>query len=992
MLWLVCAGLLAVPFQDPAGALGASRAAPDFQRQIRPLLADRCFPCHGPDAGARKAGLRLDSFRAATADLGGYAALVPGDPAASELVLRITAEDPGDRMPPRKSGLSLATEEIALLERWVAAGAEYPEHWAFVPPAAAAPPPVADPDWARDPLDRFVLARLEASGLEPAAEADRPTWLRRATFALTGLPPSPAEIAAFLADPGADAHERVVARLLDSPHFGERMAQPWLDLARYADTYGYQSDVARRVWPYRDWVIQAYNENLPYDGFVRRQIAGDLLPGASRGDRLATAFQRLHRQTNEGGSVEEEMRVEYVADRVNTFSTAFLGLTVECARCHDHKFDPVSQLEYYRMASYFDDIDESGLYSHFTSATPTPALDLPAPEQEAALARARAAVAALEPGAADWVGSLRLEPLAPDAHWSFDARAENGYADSVDPARVAAAPAGVRAVEGRTGQAVAPDGDSGLRFPGVGEWRRSDAFALAFDLYLERPLERAVVLHRSRAWTDAASQGWQILIEDGRLSAALIHFWPGDAIAVQTAEALPLEQWLRVEVVYDGSSRAAGLRLRIDGEATATAIVRDHLTRAITGGDPGAPTLGERFRDRGLAGGRVDELTFYSAALPADPALRAARRARDDLLDAVPQIMTMAATPVPRATHVLQRGNYLQPGAEVRPGVPTALSGPESAVPADRLELAEWLLAPGNPLCARVEVDRLWRAVFGRGLVDTPEDFGRQGTPPDDPELLDTLAVEFRASGWDRKALLRRLVLSASFRQSSRADAARRRADPDNELWSRGPSFRLPAEMLRDAALAASGLLVPRIGGPSVMPYQPAGLWQEKSGQVYRADTGEGLYRRSLYTFWKRTSPPPAMRILDAAKRDVCVARRQSTNTPLQALVLWNDPQFGEAARVLAAAVLARQGDDDSRLDAVWLRLAGRSPIPAESRVLRELLAAQRQVFAAAPEQAAALLAVGAAPPTSDLDPAEHAAWTVVCSTLLATDAFVMLR
>lgn len=996
-------------------APGAAASAVDFEREVRPILADYCFPCHGPDEAARMGKLRLDNFEGATADRGGERAIAPGDVDASVAAYRMRHPDPKRRMPPARTKRAPSEAEIAAIERWIAAGAAYTPHWSFIAPADPAPPAVAAAGWPKDSLDRFVLARIEAAGLAPAAEADRATLLRRAALVLTGLPPDPGETADFLADAAPDAYERAVDRLLASPRFGEHLAAAWLDLARYSDTFGYQADVERRVWPWRDWVVAAFNENLPYDQFLTWQLAGDLLPEATREQRLATCFNRLHRQTNEGGSVEAEFRAEYVADRVNTFGTAFLGLTLECARCHDHKFDPIRQSEYYGLAAFFGSIDESGLYSHFTAAVPAPALDLPSPEQERALEEARAALAAAEAEQGAPIVPRRL------AAYPLDRVGDSGaLANSADAARPAQAfgspPPHVLARAG--GGALVLDGENGVACAGAGEFHHTDPFALALEVQLpdsERPIERAVILHRSRAWTDAGSQGYQLLVEDGRLSWSLVHFWPGDAIAIRTREPLPAGRFVHVVATSDGSGRAAGLALFIDGRAAACEVVRDHLTRGIAESGDLVLTLGQRFRDKGLAGGAVANLQVFDAPLdeagaaacargelPAacdDAAgraraerVRAARRLVAERTAAVPQIMAMEELAAPRPAFVLVRGRYDQPGAPVAPGTPAALPPFPADLPRNRLGLARWLTAPGHPLTARVAVNRLWAAAFGRGLAPTVENLGTQGEAPSHRELLDHLACTFAASGFDVKALLRRIATSATFRQSSAA-----RSEPDADaLYARFAPRRLPAEVLRDQALLASGLLVERRGGPPVKPYQPPGLWEEKSGKTYVQDHGEALWRRSLYTFWRSTSPPPAMMLFDGAAREVCVARRQETSTPLQALALQNDPQYVETARALAARALAEAGRGDSeRLAAAWRRLAGRAPEPAELDALLDLLDAARAEFRAAPERAALLLAVGEAPLPADLDAgaaAELAALAVACSAAANAAAVVTLR
>jgi hypothetical protein len=976
----------AVVEPTPYGQATAESAV-DFQRDIRPILSDRCFSCHGPDEGGRDSDLRLDLAEEAYKDLGGYAAIVPGDVDASELIALIQSKDRKERMPPPKSGLELKPHEIELLEQWIAEGAEYTPHWSFEPVGAHFSLPGEWVDSSEqtpgDPLDAIVEDAGHKAGLTSNPPTDRATWLRRVSFGLTGLPPTPKELAAFLADSSETAFESAVDRYLDSPHFGERMAQSWLDLARYADTYGYQSDVGRRVWPYRDWVINAYNNNLPFDQFVRDQVAGDMMPGATREQKIATAFNRLHRQTNEGGSTPEEFRVEYVADRVQTFGTAFLGLTMECARCHDHRYDPISQREFYQVFAYFDDIDEFGLYSHFTSATPTPAMGLPNQTQQTQLAASEKAVRQMEleihgnrPRLMEKLSGEDLDQRTPSATFSFG---------EYDEARTVASP---------NGRALALDGDRGERLKGAGAWNRWDPFAVRMTLKADRSHERAIVLHRSRAWTDAGSQGWQIVIEDGHLVFALIHFWPGDAIAIRSVEPLPVDEWVNLSVAYDGSSRADGMKILWDGKPVQTEILRDQLRHKITGGGPGDPLLGERFRDRGFAGGAVESIEFFDLVGndPQQIALRDARQVRDQLLDAIPQLMVMKELPEARQAYLLDRGSYQFPSDPVDPGIVAAIQ--PAVAGSTRVELAEWLLDQQNPLTARVEMDRLWRTLFGYGLVRTPENFGSQGEVPAMPQLLDYLALELRDSGWDRKAMLKRLALSQTFRQSSKVNTDSMEIDPRNLLWSRGPSYPLPAEMLRDNALAGSGLMNQKIGGASAFPYQPIGLWKEKSGNTYKPSTGADLYRRSLYTYWKRTSPPPTMMIFDAAKRDVCSARRQVTNTPLQALVLWNDPQFTEAARVLAAELV----DHATPMEEAFLRVAGRAPLEGEAVALRELFEQQLVVFQQNPDRAEKIRSVGASPVPSFSDDAKanpaarHAAWTLVCSALMSSDPVTMIR
>ena len=1026
-------------------------AQPDFNFQVRPLLADRCFKCHGPDAKARKAKLRLDMAESAYAVRDaptGRRAVVPHHAEQSELYRRITATD-DDQMPPPASNLSLSDAEKDLLRRWLQAGAEYKPHWAFSPVGEVAPPTPAYAALIRNPIDAFVLARLESEGLGFSPEADRETLIRRLSFDLRGLPPTLAEIDAFLADRSATAYEKLVDTLLASPSYGEKQANVWLDLARYADTYGYQADVDRDMSPWRDWVIRAFNQNLPYDQFITWQLAGDLLPGATRDQVLATAFNRLHRQTNEGGSVEEEFRAEYVAERVATAGTAFLGLTLGCARCHDHKYDPITQKDFYRMSAFFNNIDESGLYSHFTHATPSPGLLLyregEQARHDALLAQLRAretALAGLAEAAqgrfAAWMaaGANSIPPPAPVAAYAFEKIVNNSTPDALSTNHPALLSDGPVAVPGKLGQALKFSGDNSAALKGVGAFDRTSPFS--FSLWLEpaEHQERSVIFHRSRAWTDSGSRGYELLLEDERPSFALIHFWPGNALRVRARQALPLNQWSQLTITYDGSSRAAGLRLYLNGEPLAVEVVRDHLYKSIlhrqAWGDFDVGnidlTLAGRFRDSGFKSGAIDEfqvfdrcLTPWEAKLLAGPVtgvpprealcawylqnvdapyraalreLRTLREAEGRLIDDVPEIMVMSEMASRRPTYVLKRGAYDAPGDAVEPGTPAAIFRGPDGLPPNRLGLARWVVDPRNPLTARVAVNRVWRTHFGRGLVETEEDFGTQGKLPTYPALLDWLAREFMDHGWDVKALHKLVVLSATYRQSSQASPALAARDPDNHLLARGPKHRLRAEEIRDNALAISGLLSARIGGPSARPYQPEGLWEETgTGKHYEPDHGEGLYRRSLYTFWRRTAPPPSMLIFDAPSREVCTARRETTTTPLQALVLMNDPQFVEAARVLAERLVGQCGADREACVLRAFRLAtGRSPKPREQAILLRLYQEQLELFAASPATAEQYLKTGEHPRVQSLPVLQVAATAVLANSLMNLDEFITER
>jgi hypothetical protein len=1055
----VTAAVLAVAVL--AGQTPTVREAPvDFTSQIRPLLSDRCFRCHGPDAGKRKKELRLDISAGAFKALDdGWAVVKPGHPERSELVRRIFADD-DDIMPPSETHLSLSAAEKALLLRWVKEGAEYRPHWSFAPVRSVPPPKPAGPGASANPIDRFIDKRLADAGLRPAPAASRETFIRRAALTLTGLPPTLEEIDTFLDDSSPLAFARVVDRYLASPAYGERMALDWLDLARYADTYGYQADFDRDMSPYRDWVIRAFNDNLPYDQFLTWQVAGDLLPQATRDQRIATAFNRLHRQTNEGGSIEEEFHTEYVADRVNTFGTAMLGLTLECARCHDHKFDPITQRDYFSLFAFFNNIDESGLYSHYTNATPTPALLLWPAGRIESRERIASRIAETERHLKGLAASARVPFEAwmrrgpqwrtpvPVVHLPFDAAAGDTTPDRVagKPARLQDGPQLVQEPAPSTNGALRFSGDNGVVHPSAPTLTRTDPFSVSIRLMPTERQARAVVVHQSRAWTDAGSRGFELTLDHGRPFVGLIHFWPGNAIAIRATRALPLNEWSRITVTYDGSSRAEGLRLYLDGASLATEVVRNRLIKDITyrrevGDQSEQPPLmlAARFRDGGFKNGLIDDLQIFDVALTAVEvmglsseapsrvsgakedafayflarehrpfidgvrALRELRRQADALVADVPEIMVMEEMEPKRQTHLLKRGSYDAPEGLVAPDTPASLPPFPANQPRNRLGLARWLTSPQHPLAARVVVNRVWRMHFGRGIVDTPADFGSQGRLPTHPELLDWLTDQFIKDGWDVKSLHRRIVLSAAFRQASVPSADALARDPDNQLLSRWPKTRLLAEQIRDGALAASGLLNRTIGGPSVKPYQPAGLWEQSgTGKTYRQDAGLKLYRRSLYTFWRRTAPPPSMTAFDAVTREVCVARREATVTPLQSLVLLNDPQFVEASRVLAQRVLARHpGQARVRHREAFRALIGRSPDEVEAAILDRMFDEQHQWFVRHPGEAVKYVNVGDSAPDPSLASAEPAALaalaalaatTAVVNAIVNVDEFVVLR
>lgn len=1008
-------------------AFAAPDRALDFNRDVRPILSDKCFKCHGPDAKNQKSDFRIDTFEHATADLGDYFGIVPGDLKKSEVHWRLHSDDPVDMMPPPEAKMPLTKREIEILDQWIEQGAEYESHWSFVPLPDSIDVPETQSDWVRNDIDRFILNRLETEGFQPSPETSRGKWLRRVTFDLTGLPPTLAELDAFLADTSPDAYRKVVDRLFETDAYAERMTAEWLDVARYSDTYGFQVDRDRSVWQWRDWVIEAFGDNLPYDDFITWQLAGDLLPDATREQKLATAFNRLHSQKVEGGSVPEEFRIEYVSDRVHTYGTAFLGLTMECSRCHDHKYDPLTAKDYFSLSAFFDNIDEAGLYSYFTPAVPTPTLWLPDEKQEKEFASLEKQIGEAEAGLAKIAGETNDSgspektplPLPPAiASFSFDTLEKNNYPNAVEDGKPATTNSNNRVVDGIRGKAVQLTGDDAVTLP-VGNFTRDDDFSVSLWMKTPDLKPRAVIFSRSKAWTDAASRGYELLLEDGKLSAALIHFYPGNAMRVRAKEALPVGEWKHVVMTYDGSSRAEGLRLYVDGAPVETEIIRDKLTREITGGGSDTIVIGQRMRDNGFKNGLVDEFRVYDGELSAGAAkalfqnattfspsivdlaasgesyqaqkekLNGLRKQRSELVRKIPEIMTMEETEEPKQTYLLERGHYENRGEPVSPAPPAFLPAmPDHAGP-DRLGLAQWTVARNNPLTARVTVNRYWQMLFGTGLVSTSEDFGSQGRPPTHPALLDWLALEFIENGWDVQHILREIVLSATYRQSSNISSGElAERDPENTMLYRYPAPRLPAEMIRDNALAASGLLAAKVGGPSVKPYDIA-----VSFKPSKIGSGDDLYRRSLYTYWKQTAPAPLMTTLNASKRDVCRVRLEKTDSPLQGLVLLNSPQFSEAARTLAGKLVGKHGaDSDAILVDAFRKLTSRTPDAEEKKILTRLLEEQRAHFSNAPGDAGKLLAMGASPPTEGENKVELAAITALVSTLLNFDECITKR
>jgi hypothetical protein len=1044
---LVAAGLL-----GESGLADVQNRQVEFNRDIRPILSDYCYTCHGPDKANRTTALRFDTQEGAFADLGGHRAIVPGDLAKSEMVRRITAADEAVRMPPVYSGRTLTADQINLLSRWVEQGAQWQKHWSFIPPKQPELPTLKDKGWPRSPIDFFILERLEREGLKPSPQAEPTTLIRRVTLDLTGLPPSPAEVDAFLADKSPQAYEKLVDRLLQSPRYGERMAVPWLDGARYADTNGYQTDAERIMWRWRDWVIDAFNRNLPFDQFTTEQLAGDLLPGATLNQKLATGFNRNHRGNGEGGIIPEEYAVEYVVDRVETTATVWLGLTMGCARCHDHKYDPIAQKEFYQVFALFNNVPERG--KAFKYGNSPPFLSTPTPEQqkeldalERKLAKAESDFKALKPQvtAAQMAWEKALNKTQP-LHWGPSAGLSAQFPLDGSTAERVSESSGNRFLDGRfvdgeaefamgqTGLAASFDGKRFIEVGEVGNFGFYDRFSLGAWIR-PRTEHGGTILSRTKETPE--DEGYSLRLVNGKVQLNLVVRWLDDALRVETEQPLAPQQWHHVMATYDASRLADGVRIYVNGKVQELKVLLDELNQNFKSKEPfrigggGGPT--NRFQ------GEIDEARVYPRVLSADEVKIAANsdsitaiatippKQRNDaqaakieayflekhapqpiqqarqrllelqeekqrLLDRVPTTMIMEEMTPPRETFVLQRGAYDRPGERVAAaGVPACLPPLRAEIPRNRLGFARWLVDPANPLTARVAVNRYWQMLFGTGLVKTVEDFGSQGEWPTHPELLDWLATEFVRTGWDVKQILKTIVMSATYRQSSRWRPELGPKDPDNRLLARGPRVRLSAEMVRDQALAISGLLVEKLGGPSVKPYQPAGVWKDLSGgEDYQPDSGESLYRRSLYTYWKRTAAPPVMINFDSAARETCVVRETRTNTPLQALNLMNDVTFVEASRVLAQRVMSEAGPEpEKRLELAFRLATARRPKPAERDILLAGLEQHLATYHKDPKAAVKLVGTGEFPMNEKLDVCELAAYTTLASLILNFDEVI---
>jgi hypothetical protein len=981
----------------------------DFSRDVLPILSDNCFACHGPDRNQRKADLRLDTKQGALrAD---NPVIVPGKSGDSELVTRVTSDDPDEVMPPPKSNRRLKLEQIEILKRWIDEGAAWGGHWAYQAPRRPAPPAVITEAWPKNPIDRFILNRLEREGLQPSGEAPRESLIRRVTLDLTGLPPTLKEVDAFLQDRSDLAFENLVDRLLDSPHYGERMAWDWLDAARYADTNGYQGDPTRSMWYWRDWVIDALNRNMPFDQFTIEQLAGDLLPNPSRSQLIATGFHRNHMINGEGGRIAEESRVDYVQDRVETTGTVWMGLTFNCCRCHDHKFDPFMQREYYQLSAYFNSIDESGGTDAYPQARPV--LSLPTAEQEQRIAElkmqeqsARQQWAELEQqlrstqpewekAIADRSGKLvtpEWTPLVPTVMTS-----EGGalLAPAPDDAILVSGPNPAQDSISLT-MTIKQPAVTGLRlealpdtsFPNSGPGRAENGnFVLSeFKLLVDGklvPLSAVASDYEQPSFPVAAAvdgkdeTGWAVASEFGKPHTALF-----EARFPQLSDAANRPVVIRLEFRSPHVSHVLGkFRISVTDSPVATfrPIPEGVRTALATAADQRNEAQKKELADFYLN----SDAAYEQAKRQAERAQKTREQAERE----VATTMILRDLPKPRETFILIRGAYDKFGDKVAPGVPATLPALPDDAPANRLALARWLVSPLHPLTARVTVNRYWQMFFGTGIVKTAEDFGVQGERPSHPELLDWLAREFLESEWNVKHIHRLIVTSAAYRQSSKVAPVLAERDPENRLLARGPRYRLPSWMIRDQALAAGGLLVDKIGGPPVKGYQPPGIWEDATfGQIrYVQEQGEALYRRSLYTFWRRIVGPTMF--FDAGNRQTCTVKLIRTNTPLHALVTLNDVTYVEAARALAQNVLLGSAADDAgRITEGFRRVTARPPNPAELEILSRRLATVQKTFLENEEAAKNLLANGESKPDPKLNASELAAWTSLATVLLNLD------
>ena len=997
-------------------------ATVDYNRDIRPILLNHCYACHGPDEGKRQGGLRLDRQEDALKELeSGAFAIVPGKCDQSSLIARIIAAD-DERMPPADAGPRLETQQIEQLRRWIDEGRVWKGHWSYSKIDRPSLPAVSETAWARNGIDLFILRALDREGLRPSPEADKTTLIRRVSFDLTGLPPTIAEVDAFLADTSELAYERVVDRLLNSPSYGERMAIKWLDLARYADTNGYHVDDHRNMWKFREWVIDAFNRNMPFDRFTIEQIAGDLLPGATVEQRIASGFHRNVMVTSEGGADPEEYLTKYANDRVTTTATVWLGTTLACAECHDHKYDPFTQRDFYRLYAYFNNIPEMGLDNR--QGSPVPNLQIPTAEQTAQLAAYRRQISDLDARIKTEVAGVTIDPPNPrrvaggpqEAVWFDDALPRQALADGAEGDaswRWVESPQPV--LSGRRASTRTASGFAQHFFINAKDRLTiAEGDTLFAHVYLDpqNPPQTIMLQFNDGNWEHRAYWGANTteggtdgtpsrlpmgpLPEAGRwvrleVDAAAVGLAEGDAVSGMAFSQFDGHvYWDKAGAINRTALGSKTFETQEAWELAEKARRKSKLPQNIQ--DAIKVGLAERndaqrsaVRDYFVQFAYVKTRPQFE---PLNHQLDELRKAEGELNRAVPITMVMQENPQMRDTFVLTRGDFRAKGERVARGVPASLPPLPAAAPDNRLGLAQWLVDPNNPLVARVTVNRYWQQYFGTGIVKTSDDFGSRGEQPSHPELLDWLASEFVASDWNVKAVQRLIVTSATYRQLAKVDARMLERDPYNRLLARGARFRLDAEMIRDNALAASGLLHHELGGPSVSPYQPDGLWDElTTGDKYVQSKGTDLYRRGLYTYWKRSIPYPPLLTFDAPNREVCTDCRARTNTPLQALVLLNDPAYVEAARVLAQRTLKDGGSDTTaRLSFAFRLCTARMPSEQEVAILLRIFDQNLSRYRQNPAAAEKLISVGESPRPASVDAAELAAWTAIGNLLLNLD------
>ncbi len=1039
-----------------------------FNDSIQPLLSEACYHCHGPDSGTREPKdepLRLDRKEFAFKPrANGKPVMIPGKPGESALIQLVRSTDPEKRMPPVKAHRQLKPHEIALLERWVSEGAQYEEHWSFLPPVKKPLVEIAGDTWSRNPIDRFILAKLKANGLSPAPAEEPRALIRRAALDLTGLLPNPADVEAFAADPSDAAYEAYLDKLLASPRSAEHRARYWLDYVRYSDTHGLHFDNVRSIWPYRDYLIRSFQQNKPFDRFLTEQLAGDLLPAANIDQLVATGYIRANVSTNEGGTIPEEIHVNNTRDRAEAFGATFLGLTVGCSACHDHKFDPTSQQDFYSLSAFFHNTAEKPWDGNVQD--PAPVLRIPAaeklPELERALATRHEPAAKYEEfrNHAEThfrqkvAAGLKAQPVSKDG-LQLRFRFDEGSGDVVRNSAPGANPATYKVdtnplVWGEDSwlwPSMRMDIASRLPLPEMGDFEANQAFSTSFWTMARLKTGNSDtgsggILSRMGDSSRNAHRGWDLFCDGGKFVIHIIHQWPQHAIRVES-EPFSRGQWRHVGFTYDGSSKASGVTLYVDGKPVPLKITHDSLQPGQTIRTDARMHVGRREDEQPLRESRYQDLRLYGRALSGeeftrlpfedlaaeiiarepDPAKWSADerfvvldrwflgskheesiRLKEDLarIDAEIAAIGQGGTPTliaqekptPAAASILDRGVYSSRKARVLAATPAFLPPIAEGEPHNRLGLARWLLQADQPLLGRVTVNRMWQEVFGTGIVETTDDFGIMGARPSHQGLLDWLAVDFRESGWDMRRLYKLMLTSATYRQSQAITPDKIEKDDKNRLLSRGPRFRMDAEMLRDSALQAAGLLVEKTGGPPVKPYQPVGVWEavsmpESNTKAYQADKGENLYRRSMYSFWKRFAPPPSMETFDAQAREVVCTRRARTNTPLQALVTMNDPQFVEAARKLAERAIKAAPDDAARIDFMARTTISRGLSGPELPPFTKSLGTFRAHFVNHPDDAAALLTTGESPADINLPAAEIATWTMIANQFLNLDEYV---